>query len=133
MTNEWKNQPTDISKYHGFVYQIINLANGKKYIGKKCFWNKIRRKPLKGKKRVRLDVRESNWKKYWGSSKQLLADIEELGEDKFMRVILRCFYNKFDLAYQELKLQVDNEVLFKDDYYNNCIQVRLGGKGNAKK
>ena len=131
--NQWKNQPSNIKDYHGFVYCIVNLTNNKKYIGKKCFWNKIKRKPLKGQKRIRRDVIESDWKNYWGSCKQLKEDIKQHGKDKFMRVILKCFHNKFDLAYQELKLQIDQEVLFRDDYYNNIIQVRLGGRGNAKK
>ena len=35
----------------GFIYVIENLLESKKYIGKKQCSSKIRRKPLKGKKK----------------------------------------------------------------------------------
>ena len=35
----------------GFVYEISDLDNGKKYIGKKWFWSTRKRPPLKGKTR----------------------------------------------------------------------------------
>ena len=38
----------DIDKYVGFVYIIVNLTDGRKYIGRKYFYN-IRK--VKGKKR----------------------------------------------------------------------------------
>ena len=51
----------------GFIYEIINTINNKKYIGKKQMVRKIKRKPLKGKKRKRIDFIESDWKTYTGS------------------------------------------------------------------
>ena len=46
----------------GFIYEITNITNGKKYIGKKQMVRRIKRKPLKGKKRKRIDFIESDWK-----------------------------------------------------------------------
>ena len=83
---------------------------------------------MKGKTRKRHSLKESDWKTYYGSCKQLLRDVEKLGEDKFERVILNCYDNKFDLAYAEAKYQIDNKVLFKEDFYNEIINIRLHRK-----
>ena len=61
--SDWINIPEDISKYQGFIYRITNLKTGKYYIGKKFYWRRIRRKPLKGYKRVRIDRVESDFGK----------------------------------------------------------------------
>ncbi len=56
----------------GFVY-LIECTNGKAYIGRKYF-TKAGYKVVKGKrKKLR---KESDWKDYYGSSKDLLADLE---------------------------------------------------------
>ena len=46
----------DIGDFFGFVYIITNRETGKKYIGRKYFWQK--RKPRGGGRRV---TSESNW------------------------------------------------------------------------
>ena len=73
----------------GFVYQITNLHNGKKYIGKKWFWSTKKLPPLKGKKRKRTVKKESDWMKYFGSSEEVKLLVEQHGEDNFQREILR--------------------------------------------
>ena len=60
----------DIGDFFGYVYCITNKTTGKKYIGRKYFVQK--RKPKGGKRRV---TSESDWKKYYGSSPELKADI----------------------------------------------------------
>jgi hypothetical protein len=122
----WFGVPENYRDYEGFTYLITNLLNGKKYVGKKSFWNYRTLKPLKGKRQKRHVKKESNWRDYWGSSKQLLADIEKYGEENFKREILSLHRNKWDLAYYEAKYQFDNEVLFRDDWYNGIINIRLG-------
>ena len=69
----------------GFVYLITNLTNDRKYIGKKLAKFKTTKPPLKGRKNKRRGYKESDWKTYWGSSDNLLADVEKLGKDKFTR------------------------------------------------
>lgn len=115
----------DIKEYYGFVYEITNVLDDRKYIGKKFFWFK-KIKSVKGKKKRYLA--ESDWKTYYGSSKELQADIEKLGFDCFDRKILRLCKNKSECAYYELKEQIDREVLLSEDYYNNFISVKLGGR-----
>ena len=73
----------DINDFFGFVYRITNLQSGKQYIGRKYFWQK--RKPRGGKRRV---TSESDWKRYYGSSKELNTDRKLLGNSTFKREIL---------------------------------------------
>jgi len=113
--------------YYGFVYVITNRALNKKYIGKKFFWSKKTLPPLKGKKRKRRSIIESNWRDYYGSSANLMEDVETQGKDMFHREIIYLGKGKGDLAYMEAKLQFENEVLLRDDYYNGIINIRLGG------
>jgi len=112
----------------GFIYEITNnaLEKPKKYIGKKQCLSKIRRKPLKGKKRARLDQKESDWKTYTGSSKELNEDIKTHGKQNFTFIILEWCNSKFELGYKEIKLQLLHDVLLKECYYNGIINCRLG-------
>ena len=119
-------------QYIGFVYIITNLTNNKKYIGKKLAKFKKTRPPLKGKKRKRKSLVESDWRTYWGSSEHLLADITELGPENFSREILYFCTTRGQLSYLEAKEQFDREVLLTDEYYNGIINVRIGGSQALK-
>lgn len=110
----------------GFIYEITNTVTNKKYIGKKQCQSRIKRKPLKGKKRNRIDFKESDWKTYTSSSKELNEEIEKYGKDKFIFKILRTCDSKWALAYYEIKEQIDKEVLFKEEYHNGIINCRIG-------
>lgn len=110
----------------GFVYEITNLTNGRKYIGKKLARFKVTKPPLKGKKNKRRSTKESDWRTYWGSSEHLLSDVQELGEENFTREILHYCQSKGMLSYLEAKEQFDREVLLTDEYYNGIINIRVG-------
>ena len=99
----------------GFIYEIKNNIIGKKYIGKKQIKSKIRRKPLKGKKRCRIDFKESDWKTYTGSSNDLNEDIKKYGKENFTFTILKTCGSKWELAYFECKIQLEKNVLLKED------------------
>jgi len=114
--------------YQGFVYEITELATEKKYIGKKNFWKpKVLPITKSRKRRKRLRV-ESDWKTYYSSSKEIQTLIEERGNGQFQRVILRLCKTKGEMNYHEAKLQFENDVLLRDDYYNEYIGCRIHSK-----
>ena len=111
--------------FYGFIYQITNTTNDRKYIGKKQSITILKRPPLKGRKNKRHVVKETDWKIYTGSSDKLNEDIQKLGKDKFKFEILRFCQSKSELAYYEAKMQFDHDVLLKENYYNGMINLRL--------
>jgi len=124
---EWQI-PEDFSHEdaYGFVYLITNKTTNQKYVGKKFFWSKKTLPITKTRKRRKRLLVESDWRKYWGSSKHLQEDIDKYGEDNFTREILHLCKTKGECAYLEAKEQFDRDVLLTDDYYNGIIQIRLG-------
>ena len=106
----------------GFVYQITNLANKRKYIGKKLF-HSAKTKQVKGKKK-RYKV-PSDWKTYYGSNEELKKDVKEMGEINFIREILHLCKSKGECSYLEAKEQFNRNVMEGDEYYNVWIMVRV--------
>lgn len=121
----YDDKPVDepeLENYIGFVYVIENKTDDRMYIGKKLLKFK-RTKKIKGRnKKVSVD---SDWKKYWGSNKNLQEDVLELGEDKFQRKILRLCKSKGEMNYYEAKYQFELGVLESDQYYNEWIMVKV--------
>jgi len=119
---------------YGFVYQIIT-EDDKKYIGRKVLFSKRKRRFGKRESaRVRAEdkrkklwewvIKESNWKTYTGSNKQLNEDIKN-GKD-YVKEILHFAYHKKQLNYLETKELYIREVLEKpDEYYNNNISGKF--------
>ena len=97
-----------------------------RYIGKKQCMSKLKRKPLKGKKRKRIEIIETDWRSYTGSSVELNKDIDTYGKDKFTFTILKVCGSKWELAYEEIKEQMLREVLLREEYYNGIVNVRIG-------
>jgi hypothetical protein len=116
----------------GFIYEITNLITKKMYIGKKQCYMRIKRAPLKGKKRNRITKTESAWKTYTSSSNDLNEDILKYGKDSFQFKIIKTCSSKWALAYYEIKEQLDRNVLLRDDYYNGIINVRIGRPPKAE-
>ena len=128
-TFEGSNFPTAPEDMIGFVYLITNNVTGKKYVGKKLFWSKVTKPPLKGQKRKRRSLKESDWKTYLSSSDELKRQIEEYGIDNFSREIIKLCADRGVLSYYEAKYQFDNDVLMKpDEYINGIIQCRIHRK-----
>ena len=109
----------------GFVYIVTDKKTKMKYIGKKGFFSKVTKPPLKGKKRKRRSFKESDWKKYCGSSEAVKLLVEENGLDHFDREILYLCKSKGELNYMELREQILREVLLKPNEYHNAF---VGGK-----
>lgn len=110
--------------WYGFVYLIENLTNGKKYVGKK-FLHSAATKTIKGKKKkIR---KESDWKDYWGSNKELQEDVKSLGEENFKRSILYLFKGRADGSYIETKEILLRDALLDPTYYNNFVGCKIHG------
>lgn len=115
----------DIVGYSAFVYIITNLTNNKRYIGKKIF-KSIRRKKVKGKTRRKKVEKESNWKSYYGSNLELIADVDKYGAENFEREIVKLCKTRGTANYWEAKLQMQHEVLENPEkFYNEWVMVKV--------
>lgn len=126
--SQWLNVPDNPMDHFGFVYRITHCDTGAYYIGKKQLVRKIRRPPLKGKKRRRVDYVESDWKTYWGSSENLIEAVKKYGEQEFTREFVSLHESKSDLALAELKLQLEHDVLNDPKCFNGILNIRLSKK-----
>lgn len=115
----------------GFIYKITCTNNNRHYIGKKQCKTIFKRKPLKGKRNKRHEERETDWKTYTSSSRELNEDIITYGKKSFIFEIIKLCESKFELSYFEAKLQFEEEVLLRDDYYNGIINLRVGKPKNG--
>tara|TARA_B100000287_G_scaffold133637_1_gene125647 strand:- start:909 stop:1355 length:447 start_codon:yes stop_codon:yes gene_type:complete len=123
----------DINDFFGFVYRITNLQSGKQYIGRKYFIQK--RKPRGG---GRKRTSESDWKSYYGSSKELTADRKLLGSSCFRREIISLHKTLGQVNFEETRQLFINNVLTeaREDgtpaYYNSNILGRYMRKDYFK-
>ena len=123
-----------ITNDYGFIYKITNLETNKFYIGKKSFVHNKKKKLTKKeiaeqtgpgrRSTTKVEQIDSGWRNYWGSSKELLADVKSLGKDKFEREILMFCPTKKQQTYYEVHYQIQYSVLFIDSYNDN-IQGRF--------
>jgi hypothetical protein len=132
-----KEKITDINQLEkeimGFVYRIDHLPSNKSYIGKKFLVftrkQKLGKKELKlfeGQKgrppKFKIVSKESDWKTYWSSNKQLLELVKNEPEENFKRTILHFATSKKELTYFETKYQFLYEVLEKpNEFFNDNI------------
>ena len=129
--NDIEYNPTEeeIKPFVGFVYLITDLTNNKKYVGKKNLWSTRRLAPLKGYKRKRVKVTQSDWQNYYGSSEEVKLLVENSGRDRFKREILRLCISKGECSYYEMREQMVRDVLLKPNEYYNAF---VGGKIHRK-
>lgn len=121
----WHNADLVKPTTRGFIYLIVNTLNKKLYIGKKKTISETR-VAVAGSTRKKKVVKPSNWKAYYGSCKELTADIDKIGKDKFDRYILGAYDELHTVNYGEAELQFLLNVLdeggeFK--YYNKNIKI----------
>jgi hypothetical protein len=112
----------------GYVYIITNLTKGKQYVGKKLLYSEQRKKLTqkelkeitdKRKSKYKQVIKESNWREYTGSSKELNEDIKN--GDKIFKEILHYCFSKRELTYREENYQHKLDVLEDENYYNSNI------------
>ena len=136
--NPWTYQGStftsaDIGDFFGFVYRITNLQNGRKYIGRKYF---TQRRKLRGSRRKRTS--ESDWKAYYGSSKELTEDRKLLGSESFKREIISLHKTLGKVNYEETRQLFLHNVLTEANedgspaYYNSNILGRYMRKDYFK-
>lgn len=130
----WTGEHADPYHYFGYVYLITHTPTGKKYIGKKQFYNSKKQYGCSKRTTDRQSKewksrcwKESNWRVYKGSSPSLKEFMEEEGEDKFTFEILCQCRSKSILHYMECYLLWTHDVMrakFEDGtymYFNNSI------------
>lgn len=116
----------DLKEWVGFCYRVTELDSGISYIGKKFFWKpKTLPKTKTRKRKVKTKV-QSDWQTYHGSSEQVKLLVEN--GTVFRREILKLCRTKGECSYFEAKYQFDNDVLLRDDYYNEFIGCKIHTK-----
>jgi hypothetical protein len=123
----YNDEPYEVAyaENQGFVYRITELDTGKMYIGKKFFWKPKTLPTNKTRKRKVKIIVESDWKKYYGSSKEVKFLVETRGANNFKREILKLCNTKGACSYWEAKLQFQYDVLLSDKYYNEFIGCKI--------
>jgi hypothetical protein len=124
----WNGKKFNPKDYVGFVYEIVGKTDKLIYIGIKTFQKKITQKPLKGKKRKRRSVTESDWKTYISSSKELQKDIEKNKKDYEFKIVKLC-KTKTELKCYEAYYQLDYYVkgkwhLLRNEYIGFRLRIR---------
>jgi hypothetical protein len=115
---------------YGFIYRIVS-PSGKFYIGKKSLIHNIKKVLTKkelaeqsgpGRRATKKVVqKESDWKTYYGSAKELKDDLIKIGKENFTREIIKICYNKKSLTYWEIAIQCKEDVLLTDTYNDNIL------------
>jgi len=112
---------------------VTHKPSGKSYIGKKVLFHtkkvKIGKRELEKLQGVvgrrpayRLEIKESDWLKYYGSQKDIKQLLLEGKKDEFERIILKMCPDKKTLTYFEIKYQMIYQVLEKpDEFFNDNI------------
>lgn len=123
---------------YGFIYQITHKPSGKKYIGKKALYSernvKLGKKELKALKEQRKAegvsgrtptkkkvIKESNWKSYYGSQKEIKSLVKEGEKEDFKREILQFVSSKKLLTYYECKYLFINNAIEDSNFINDNI------------
>lgn len=90
-----------------YTYKIINLIHGKYYYGRRAY---------KGCN-IKEDV-------YFGSGKRLASAIKKYGKENFIKVIISCYNNEYDLILAE-------KALISTQHVESCLcyNIAYGGHG----
>ena len=105
----------------GFIYEATYIPTKEKYLGKKVLFFNRTLPPLKGAKRKRKVIKESDWQTYYGSHTKIKQLLSEGKQEYFSREILEFAFNKKHLTYLETKYQFCNNVLENTEYINDNI------------
>jgi hypothetical protein len=127
---------TDISDFSkdtfGFIYIVKNNETNKSYIGKKVLYHnkkvKLTKKEITeltgvGRKpTTKIVTKESDWKTYYGSNKEVMDLVKTGKQNIFTRQIIQLASNKKLLTYYETQALFTYKVLEHPElYYNDNI------------
>ena len=129
----YEDEITNISQFpentYGFIYKVIHSTTGKIYIGKKVLYHNQKKKLTKaelelstgrGRKSLyKIVQKESDWKSYYGSQKEIKELITQGKKYEFKREIIQFVNNKKLLTYFETKWLFTFGVLEHPDLYFN--------------
>lgn len=116
----------DIGNHIGFIYLITELDTNRLYIGQKVFFNKVAKRPLKGKKNRRLSKKPSDWKDYYGSNDELKRQVELKGPLNYKREIIRLCKAKSEMNYWETyEIYNRHALLIPELYYNSWVSCKV--------
>ncbi len=115
----------DVGEHIGFVYLITEIATERMYIGKKIFFNRVSKPPLKGKKKRRISKKFSDWQSYYGSSDSLSQAVDSNGFLLYKREIIHLCSSKSQMSYLESKEIFLRDALLTDKYFNSWISCRI--------
>ena len=104
LITELSDMPEDVI---GFIYKIQNKFTGEFYIGRKSLYSHRKLPPLKGFKRKRKVVKETNWKDYQSSN----SEVKKWEHDSISKSILRFCKTKKAMTYYELEEQIKHNAL----------------------
>jgi hypothetical protein len=109
---EWDEEPLGAKNYTGFIYVIEDVTNAKLYLGKKQYVGAG----------VLNKGKDSNWRWYISSSKELSESVKVNGKDKFRFIAIEQYKSKGALSYAETwsLLHVQSPV-YKNKWYNTLI------------
>lgn len=124
----------------GYIYCITNKLDNKIYIGrkllvsnrKKTLTKKEKLLPENKRKKFKREIKETDWKNYWGSSDELKRDIEQHGQENFSREILMFCSTLTDISFYETYFQIKYDVLFCNSYNRHIANTKFF-KGKVNK
>ena len=114
----------------GFIYKITNGKTGQYYIGKKSILSTTKRKfgkkesAMLSDKRLKtyeLVTKESNWKSYRSSNKEVQSWFKDKENDQIELRILKFCSNTKSLTYYELQEQFAHNVLEDENALNDNL------------
>ena len=117
----------------GFIYITTHKPSGISYIGKKSLYHNVKRKLTKkelaeqtGRGRrptTQVVQKESDWKTYYGSTKQIVELINDGKQEDFTREIIQFVFNK-----KLLKIVMKSRVIFETKRVDKMNQAWAAAK-----
>lgn len=112
-------EDVDINQYLGFVY-VITFDDGKKYVGAKKIWKRIKVAPCEFKRGPKKGFEQSDWATYTSSSNELNSLLEKgIKPKEYLIVGWYPTWGKTLMA--EMEMQLANDVLRDPMWLNKQI------------